>query len=93
MPLLTVCFKDDDKDDEEDEDYEGPEFKTVALDNLKKVSTVLCVWDCARVWIRFSELLAILVFDAFTELFITLCIAVNVLFMALDHYKIEYDGM
>ena len=40
-----------------------------------------------------SELLAILVFDPFTELFITLCIAVNVLFMAMDHYLLEYDGM
>lgn len=33
------------------------------------------------------------VFDPFTELFITLCIAVNVIFMAMDHYNLEYDGM
>ncbi len=33
------------------------------------------------------------VFDPFTELFITLCIAVNVIFMAMDHYNLEYEGM
>ena len=45
------------------------------------------------VWLKVSEFLSILVFDPFTDLFITLCIAVNVLFMALDHYILEYNGM
>ena len=35
-------------------------------------------------------MLSIIVFDPFTELFITLCIVVNVVFMALDHYSIDY---
>lgn len=46
-----------------------------------------------QIWIKTSEVLAFFVFDAFTELFITLCIVVNVFFMSLDHYTIEYDGM
>ena len=32
-------------------------------------------------------------FDPFTELFITLCILVNVIFMALDQYDIQYDKL
>ena len=39
------------------------------------------------------QVLSIIVFDPFTELFITLCIVVNVLFMSADHYDVEYDGM
>ena len=39
------------------------------------------------------QVLSIIVFDPFTELFITLCIVVNVVFMGLDHYDVEYDGM
>ena len=40
-----------------------------------------------------AQVLSIIVFDPFTELFITLCIVVNVVFMGLDHYDVEYDGM
>jgi hypothetical protein len=39
------------------------------------------------------QIFSIVVFDPFTELFITLCIMVNVIFMALDHYSVEFDGM
>ncbi len=40
-----------------------------------------------------SEFLSMIVFDAFTELLVTICIVVNVIFLALDHYSLEYDGM
>lgn len=36
-------------------------------------------------------MVSIIVFDPFTELFITLCIVVNTLFMALDHYDMDKD--
>ena len=52
---------------------------------------ILCTWDCGIVWIKFSEVLAFIVFDAFTEFVITLCIIVNVVFMAMDHYTLEYN--
>ena len=63
------------------------------LGNLKNVVDIFCIWDCGRGWIRISEIMALIVFDPFTELFITLCIVVNVLFLAMDHYLLEYDGM
>ena len=62
------------------------------VSNLKKLVSIMCIWDCATIWIKFTEILSMLVFDAFTEFFITLCIIVNVLFMAADHYVIEYDS-
>ncbi len=81
------------KQEEEDDEYEGPDFKSVLWNNTKHVLDILCIWDCTRWWIRFSELLSLIVFDAFTELVVTICIIVNVLFLALDHYSLEYDGM
>ena len=44
------------------------------------------MWDCCWLWIKFAKLVELLVFDPFVELFITLCIVVNTLFMAMDHY-------
>ncbi len=74
-------------------DDDDDRWKRQLVENLEKCVNLFCVWDCAWIWIRMSEVLAIVVFDPFTELFITLCIAVNVLFMAMDHYLLEYDGM
>ena len=77
--------------DDDDDDDEGPRFKDVFMEMLMKAINVGCVWDCCWIWIKMSEVMAWLVFDAFTELFITLCIVVNVIFMALDHFDIEYN--
>ena len=77
----------------QDDDDEGPKVKDIVFDCIKKTSDVMCVWDCCWLWIRTAEVLSIIVFDPFTELFITLCIMVNVLFMSMDHYDVEYDGM
>ena len=68
-------------------------MKDILMECTKKCCGYLCVLDCCWLWIRISEIFSIFVFDPFTELFITLCIAVNVVFMSLDHYNVEYDGM
>lgn len=52
---------------------------------------VFCVWDCCWLWLEFQKYVALLVFDPFVELFITLCIVVNTLFMALDHHDMDKD--
>lgn len=75
----------------DDDDDEGPKFKDVFAEYFKKAIKVACIWDCCWIWLKVSQLLAYIVFDPFTELFITLCIVVNVVFMALDHYNIDYD--
>lgn len=76
--------------DDNDEEEEGPNCKEAFRTNLEYVISILCIWDCGIVWIKISEILAIIVFDPFMELFIILCIAVNVFFMTLDHYNIDY---
>lgn len=52
---------------------------------------MFCVWDCCTCWLMIQKYVALIVFDPFVELFITLCIVVNTLFMALDHHNMDPD--
>lgn len=63
------------------------------MECLGKCCDMLCICDCCWLWIRCGELLSYIVFDPFTELFITLSTIVNIAFMSLDHYDMDYDGM
>ncbi|XP_066904493.1 sodium channel protein para isoform X5 [Halyomorpha halys] len=74
--------------EEEDEEPTAKE-KFVAL--CLHCIDVFCVWDCCGPWLKFQELVALIVFDPFVELFITLCIVVNTLFMALDHHDMDKE--
>ena len=91
--MITQDPPKDEEDGDEDDDEEGPKIKKIIFEYLKKICNYLCIFDCCRLWIKIAEVMSYFVFDPFTELFITLCIAVNVLFMAADHYSVEYDGM
>uniref|UniRef100_A0A8C0IV22 Sodium channel protein n=1 Tax=Chelonoidis abingdonii TaxID=106734 RepID=A0A8C0IV22_CHEAB len=58
------------------------------------VNTITCdfalkylIWDCCPLWLRIKKKVTILVMDPFTDLAITLCIVMNTIFMALEHYK------
>lgn len=75
----------------EDDDEDGPTFKDKAKEFTMRMIDVFCVWDCCWAWLKFQEWVALLVFDPFVELFITLCIVVNTLFMALDHHDMDKD--
>lgn len=66
-------------------------MKERMLANLIKIIDVFCVWDCCWLWIQIQKFVALIVFDPFVELFITLCIVVNTLFMALDHHNMDKD--
>ena len=68
-------------------------MKDVIISYLKTGCDIFCVWDGCGLWLKLSEFFAFLVFDPFIDLFITLCIAVNVVFMSLDQYSTRYDGM
>lgn len=75
------------EDDDDDED--GPTFKEKFLEFAMKMIDMFCVWDCCAPWLKFQSWISFIVFDPFVELFITLCIVVNTLFMALDHHDMD----
>ncbi|XP_025407764.1 sodium channel protein para-like isoform X2 [Sipha flava] len=77
-----------DGEGEDDEDDE-PTFREKFQVWLLKFIDTFCVWDCGWPWLKFQQGLAFIVFDPFVELYITLCIVVNTLFMALDHHEMN----
>ncbi|KAL1021928.1 hypothetical protein UPYG_G00020030 [Umbra pygmaea] len=44
------------------------------------------IWDCCPLWLRFKGLVNAVVMDPFVDLAITICIVLNTLFMAMEHY-------
>nr|XP_032807123.1 sodium channel protein type 4 subunit alpha B-like isoform X2 [Petromyzon marinus] len=53
------------------------------------------IWTCCPFWKRVKRLAKIVVMDPFADLFITLCIIINTVFMAMEHYpmKPEFQAM
>ncbi|XP_014251562.1 sodium channel protein para isoform X9 [Cimex lectularius] len=74
-----------------EEDEDEPTIKDKLWACLLQGIDIFCVWDCCGVWLKFQKLVAFIVFDPFVELFITLCIVVNTLFMALDHHDMDKE--
>ncbi|XP_075068269.1 sodium channel protein type 5 subunit alpha-like isoform X1 [Mixophyes fleayi] len=49
------------------------------------------IWDCCTLWLQIKKWVKFIVMDPFTDLTITICIVLNTLFMALEHYKMTED--
>lgn len=52
-------------------------------------------WDCCEKWVVFKKWVHFVVMDPFVDLAITICIVLNTLFMAMEHYPMteEFDYM
>uniref|UniRef100_A0A674ALR6 Sodium channel protein n=1 Tax=Salmo trutta TaxID=8032 RepID=A0A674ALR6_SALTR len=53
------------------------------------------IWESSRRWLRLKALVKVMVMDPFLDLAITICIVLNTLFMAMEHYPMtdEFNGM
>uniref|UniRef100_A0A8C5N9C9 Sodium channel protein type 3 subunit alpha-like n=1 Tax=Gouania willdenowi TaxID=441366 RepID=A0A8C5N9C9_GOUWI len=53
------------------------------------------VWQCSPCWLRLKQHVNLMVMDPFLDLTITVCIVLNTLFMAMEHYPMtdEFNGM
>lgn len=74
-----------------DDDDEGPTMGEKMVASCLQGIDLFCVWDCCYPWLKLQEWISLVVFDPFVELFITLCIVANTLFMALDHHDMNKD--
>ncbi|KAL5971291.1 Sodium channel protein type 10 subunit alpha, partial [Taenia solium] len=50
----------------------------------KQIELVLCGWTCCPCYYVFQRYVGYIILDPFVELFITICIVLNTLFMAID---------
>ncbi|XP_054864151.1 sodium channel, voltage-gated, type I like, alpha b isoform X1 [Amphiprion ocellaris] len=53
------------------------------------------IWDCCPAWLKIKEVVSMVVMDPFVDLAITICIVLNTLFMAMEHYPMtrEFDNV
>uniref|UniRef100_A0A669CK90 Sodium channel protein n=1 Tax=Oreochromis niloticus TaxID=8128 RepID=A0A669CK90_ORENI len=60
-----------------------------------KFADLFLKWDCCAPWVVFKKWVYFVVMDPFVDLAITICIVLNTLFMAMEHYPMtpEFDYM
>ncbi|XP_020773995.1 sodium channel protein type 4 subunit alpha A [Boleophthalmus pectinirostris] len=60
-----------------------------------KFADMFLKWDCWEPWVKFKKKVYFVVMDPFVDLAITICIVLNTLFMAMEHYPMtpEFDHM
>ncbi|XP_059180593.1 sodium channel protein type 4 subunit alpha A [Centropristis striata] len=60
-----------------------------------KFADIFLKWDCFPQWVLFKKWVLFVVMDPFVDLAITICIVLNTLFMAMEHYPMtpEFDNM
>nr|AIU38237.1 voltage-gated sodium channel Nav1.4a, alpha subunit [Campylomormyrus tamandua] len=51
-----------------------------------KFADIFLKWNCCKPWVIFKTWMNIIVTDPFVDLGITICIVLNTLFMAMEHY-------
>ncbi|XP_071977924.1 sodium channel protein type 2 subunit alpha isoform X1 [Engystomops pustulosus] len=51
-----------------------------------KFANVFLIWDCSPDWLKIKHVVKLVVMDPFVDLAITICIVLNTLFMAMEHY-------
>ncbi|XP_056390534.1 sodium channel protein type 2 subunit alpha isoform X2 [Hyla sarda] len=51
-----------------------------------KFANTFLIWDCTPNWLKIKHVVKLVVMDPFVDLAITICIVLNTLFMAMEHY-------
>ncbi|XP_058261391.1 sodium channel protein type 4 subunit alpha A [Hemibagrus wyckioides] len=54
-----------------------------------KFADIFLKWDCCEPWMIFKKWVHFIVMDPFVDLGITICIVLNTLFMAMEHYPMS----
>ncbi|XP_029612528.1 sodium channel protein type 2 subunit alpha isoform X1 [Salmo trutta] len=56
-----------------------------------KFANTCLIWDCCPMWLSFKGIVNTVVMDPFVDLAITVCIVLNTLFMAMEHYPMTKE--
>ncbi|KAF2985679.1 hypothetical protein EK904_012214, partial [Melospiza melodia maxima] len=51
-----------------------------------KFAHTFLIWDCCEPWLKVKSIVEFIVMDPFVDLAVTVCIVLNTLFMAMEHY-------
>ncbi|KAK2906120.1 hypothetical protein Q8A73_010063 [Channa argus] len=56
-----------------------------------KFAQTFLIWECCPTWLKIKSVVKLIVLDPFVDLAITICIVLNTLFMAMEHYPMTND--
>ncbi|XP_037379354.1 sodium channel protein type 7 subunit alpha [Talpa occidentalis] len=56
-----------------------------------KFAKTFLIWDCSPCWLKLKEFAHMIIMDPFTDLFLTICIIVNIHILALEHYPMSEE--
>lgn len=51
-----------------------------------KFAHTFLIWDCCEPWLKVKRVVELIVMDPLVDLAVTVCIVLNTLFMAMEHY-------
>ncbi|XP_076870748.1 sodium channel, voltage gated, type VIII, alpha subunit b isoform X4 [Brachyhypopomus gauderio] len=54
-----------------------------------KFANTFLIWECCPLWVKVKEIMNLIVMDPFVDLAITICIVLNTVFMAMEHYPMS----
>ncbi|KTF87738.1 hypothetical protein cypCar_00021236 [Cyprinus carpio] len=54
-----------------------------------KFANTFLIWECCPLWLKIKEIVNLIVMDPFVDLAITICIVLNTVFMAMEHYPMS----
>ncbi|XP_042308915.1 sodium channel protein type 2 subunit alpha isoform X3 [Sceloporus undulatus] len=55
-----------------------------------RFANTFLIWDCWSPWLNVKHIVNLIVMDPFVDLAITICIVLNTLFMAMEHYPMTH---
>ncbi|KAF7206979.1 sodium channel, voltage gated, type VIII, alpha subunit b isoform X4 [Nothobranchius furzeri] len=60
-----------------------------------KFANIFLIWECCPIWLKLKHIVYLIVMDPFVDLAITICIVLNTLFMAMEHYPMteHFEGV
>lgn len=60
-----------------------------------KFANIFLIWECFPFWLKLKHIVYLIVMDPFVDLAITICIVLNTLFMAMEHYPMteQFEGV
>ncbi|XP_077429500.1 sodium channel, voltage gated, type VIII, alpha subunit b isoform X1 [Vanacampus margaritifer] len=60
-----------------------------------KFANTFLIWECHPKWLKIKHIVYLIVMDPFVDLAITICIVLNTLFMAMEHYPMteQFEGV
>ncbi|XP_043432883.1 sodium channel protein type 7 subunit alpha isoform X1 [Prionailurus bengalensis] len=58
---------------------------------LYRFAKTLLIWNCSPCWLKLKEFIHMIIMDPFTDLVLTICIILNVCFLALECYPMSEE--